>query len=439
MEDVDLNDVGLDRVEIDDVTMQSTGYDGKVYNRLTAPTDMFVWRIKFPEDTPLALIPESNFYVTDKDNNLLEFDLQLDKRTNSVTLLPLEPYNRNRFYFLHIKRYQQESTIDSKKMPAIHVGFRLDRDEKLELIWMKGKFDPETVMQKSLNATEKRSSSFKQEFLSRAKFHVKPTLIKFAIVLTIIKSAVFEIFLHELPFFQMAQLALAVVIVVLVSLQYAIYLIGDQGKKKQSVDNYNRGVANYSVGYYQNAENYLNKALVLDPKNQLAETALEINRKYLTRDLALLDMKSMKFERRVFRYNEILIWISGFVAAAEALFADMIPSNSDQIEYLYIFFYTMVVMHVLFIMVQKKGYEKASADEYNRGADAFEDGDYDEATLLFRNALKKDPHNSHAIKAKDSLGVLVAMEERRKRFEADEFARQQRLAEAVAKRKEKED
>ena len=419
---------------LDELEMQRVGYDGKIYNKLTAPTDLFLWRIKFPEDTPLALIPEDNFYVTDRENNLLAFELQLDRRTNSVMVSPMEAYDRNKFYFLHIKRYEQVNTIEPKKMPAIHVGFRLDREERLELIWMKGRFDPETVMQKAIAAKEKRSTSFKQEFLGKARFIVKPSLIKIAIVLGIIKN-IGGMVLDEVPIFNTVQWGIALLIFGLVMIQYIIYFIGDQGKKKQSVENYNRAIANYSVGYYQNAENYLNKALVLDPKNQLVETALDINRKYLTKDLAILDMKSMRLERKVFRYNDFLIWAAGFIVGIEALFSDVIPTTSSTIEYLYIFLYTMIVMHFIFLYVQKKGYDKLSADEYNTGADAFEAQDYEQAMRHFRAALKLDIRNLHASHAKDLINIIVVADERKKRMEEEEEIRRQRIEAATAKMK----
>lgn len=408
-----------------DVEMDRAGYDGKVFNKLKRPTDVFAWRIKFPDDIPLTLMPEENFYITDNENYLQDYDIKIERRTNSVLVSPVDSYRTNVFYFLHIKSFEEKKKLGAKRLPSIHVGFKINDTGELELIWLKGAFDPKTVMERAAPVIERKATSVKQQYLGRKEFIHSTLLLKIAVVAALVRAALG--FLNN-PAYQKFLLYASIVASICALLQLLVFFLEERGKKKESVENYNLGAANFNAGYYQNAENNFNKALVLNTRNQDAERALDINRRYLTKSVRPLRRGSMELEKMKFKYNNTLLGLSGFMLFFYCMIADILPVQDISIYFL-VFFLTILVLHLIFSFIQNKSSEKKSIDEYNKGASLFSDGSVEDALVKFAAAIKLNTHNLYAQNGKELVNIILLYEdrERREKEEAKKTAKANEL------------
>jgi len=73
-------------------------------------TNQFVWRIKFSIPLNPATVNNKNIYITTVDNAPLLTNIRYDSVNNYVEIEPLEPYNRNESYLLHVT-----SNVESRK------------------------------------------------------------------------------------------------------------------------------------------------------------------------------------------------------------------------------------------------------------------------------------------------------------------------------------
>lgn len=398
--------------------MKREGFAGKVFNKLEKPVDIFSWRIKFPEDVPLSVMPEDNFYITDRENTLVDFEVHVEHRTNSVLISPMEPYSNNVFYFLHIKKFDMGNILSDKKLPPIHVGFKVKTDNSLELIWLKGRFDPKTIMQQALDATQKKANAVKQEYLGRMDFSHN-TILVYPILLASIVMSVLP------PEVEGIALGIAAFILILSILQLIIYFLEKKGKKIQSVDEYNVGIANYTSGYFQNAETHFNKALTSNPRNQNAEKALEINRRYLLNELTLVQDGDIDLERKTFKQGKLLLFMAAGCAVANALVNIALVTDTNINIYFHIAMYCCILFQIVFYLIQRHSPEKQSVDEYNKGANAFESKDWNTALEHFNQAIKLDVFNRHAQTAKEIMILSMISSERKKKLEEEEELKKQ--------------
>lgn len=413
-----------------DLEMKKEGFDGRVFNKLKRPADIFSWRIKFPEDVPLNIVPEDNFYITDRHNTLVDFEIHVERRTNSILVSPMDSYENDVYYFLHIKKFDLGSALNEKKLPPIHVGFKVNSDNSLDLIWLKGRFDPKTVMQNAIPVTEKKATSLKQEYLSKMDF-MHNTVLVYPILLAGILLSVLP---QNETFSATATLGTGIVIAVLSVIQVAIYFMGKKGKKIQSIDQYNIGIVNYNCGYYQNAETYFNKALSINPKNQRAEKALDVNRRYLMKELSELQEGNIQLERRTFKYVNLLLLIGALCAGLNAFVNVLLVTDTNTKIYFHIAMYCCIFFQVIFYLIQRQSPEKLSVDEYNKGAVAFESRDWDKAVEHFSAAIKHDTFNKHAQNAKELITLIRINLERKQKLEEEALK-----AEAKEEKKQAQD
>ena len=408
-----------------DLEMKKEGFDGKVFNKLKRPIDIFSWRIKFPDDVPLKAVPEENFYITDRHNTLVDFELHIERRTNSVIVSPMDSYDNNVYYFLHIKKFDVGSALNSRKLPPIHVGFRVRNDNSLDLIWLKGRFDPKTVMQNAIPVVEKKATSLKQEYLNKMEF-IHNTILVYPILLA---GIVLSLLPQNESFSEVAILGTAALIVALCVAQLILYFLEKRGKKLQSVNQYNMGILSYNSGYYQNAEVHFDKSLTINPKNQSAEKALEINRRYLMKELSALQEGNIDLERRVFRYGKMLLFIAAICTGINALLNVILPTDSDTEVYFNIAIYCCIFFQLIFFLIQRHSAEKMSTDEYNKGIALFASKDWEKAVHHFTTAIKFDTFNRHAQNAKELVTLITINLERKQKLEeeaADNAAREAR-------------
>lgn len=86
-------------ISIENVTGSSKS---KVRQDLRYKTGNITWKIKFSSPLNPATVNNRNLYVTSMSNVPLKSNIRYDSVNNIIEIEPLEPYERNVSYLLHI-------------------------------------------------------------------------------------------------------------------------------------------------------------------------------------------------------------------------------------------------------------------------------------------------------------------------------------------------
>ncbi len=94
------------------ITIESVtgGVKGRVKQSLKFKTGDFVWRIKFTAPLNPSSVNNKNLYVTSMSQVPLLTNIRYDTVNNCIEVEPLEPYERNESYLLHVS-----TEVKSKK------------------------------------------------------------------------------------------------------------------------------------------------------------------------------------------------------------------------------------------------------------------------------------------------------------------------------------
>lgn len=108
------------------ITIESVtgGVSNRVKEDLKFKTDSFVWRIKFTAPLKPSTVNNKNLNVTNLNNVPLLTNIRYDSVNNCIEIEPLEPYNRNESYLLHISS-KVESRRGQKLPNDITIQFKL--------------------------------------------------------------------------------------------------------------------------------------------------------------------------------------------------------------------------------------------------------------------------------------------------------------------------
>lgn len=74
----------------------------KIKQNLKFKTGNFVWRIKFTAPLNPSTINNRNLYVTSLSQVPLKTNIRYDSVDNCIEIEPLEPYEKNESYLLHV-------------------------------------------------------------------------------------------------------------------------------------------------------------------------------------------------------------------------------------------------------------------------------------------------------------------------------------------------
>lgn len=75
---------------------------GRVKQDLKFKTGSFVWRIKFTAPLNPSTVNNRNLYVTNMNQTPLLTNIRYDSVNNYIEIEPLEAYNKNESYLLHV-------------------------------------------------------------------------------------------------------------------------------------------------------------------------------------------------------------------------------------------------------------------------------------------------------------------------------------------------
>lgn len=94
------------------ITIESVtgGVKDRVKQDLKFRTGNFVWRIKFTAPLKPSTVNNKNLNVTTLNNTPLLTHIRYDSVNNCIEIEPLEPYNKNESYLLHVS-----TNVQSKK------------------------------------------------------------------------------------------------------------------------------------------------------------------------------------------------------------------------------------------------------------------------------------------------------------------------------------
>ncbi len=108
------------------VTIESVtgGVNNRVKQDLKFRTGNFVWRIKFTAPLKPSTVNNKNLNVTTINNAPLTTSIRYDSINNYIEIEPLEPYNKNESYLLHVSN-RVESKRGQKLPEDITIQFKL--------------------------------------------------------------------------------------------------------------------------------------------------------------------------------------------------------------------------------------------------------------------------------------------------------------------------
>jgi hypothetical protein len=86
------------------ITIESVtgGVRDRVKQNLKFKTGKFVWRIKFTAPLNPSTVNNRNLYVTSLNQVPLLTNIRYDSVNNYIEIEPLEPYEKNESYLLHV-------------------------------------------------------------------------------------------------------------------------------------------------------------------------------------------------------------------------------------------------------------------------------------------------------------------------------------------------
>jgi len=107
------------------ITIESVTGSGRnvIKQDLKQRTNQFIWKIKFSVPLNPVTVNNKNVYITTLNNTPLMTNIHYDSVNNYIEIEPLEPYNQNESYLLHIttrveskkgRKLQNEVTIQFK-------------------------------------------------------------------------------------------------------------------------------------------------------------------------------------------------------------------------------------------------------------------------------------------------------------------------------------
>lgn len=107
-----------------DIESVTDGFQDKVHQNLKFKTGKFVWQIKF--NTPLdpSTVNNVNLYVTTLNLAPMQTSITYDATMNVIEIEPLDSYNKNESYILHVTTKVKSKGGKSLKQP-IKIQFKL--------------------------------------------------------------------------------------------------------------------------------------------------------------------------------------------------------------------------------------------------------------------------------------------------------------------------
>ena len=253
------------------------GLSGKIKTNIVEPDGTIYWYIRFNMSLDPSSVSKYTMNVTEKNGYILNTIITYDTKKNVIVLNPTDLYRQNEYYLLNISTKVKSSGGNHLKK-SVHVLFKLvdDRISEFEILKNTAKLPRPRKKPASVRRAERQE-------LNAAKIYADPSainksighpslpfgplrinpLIAFAGVLLLGGSIYLENF-----YFQLAALVICFIGILHIVLQ-------SSRREARSAFNYSIGVFLFNLSKYKAAIKRFERALLLDPNNELAEYAID--------------------------------------------------------------------------------------------------------------------------------------------------------------------
>ncbi len=242
----------------------------KIHIDVKNPTDVVYWYIKFNIPLDGSSVSEDTAGVTDKEGYILNTEIKYSRKSNVISIRPLEPYVQNEYYILNISKEVRSENLQELKND-IHILFKLKNNVISEykilppnVVVPTPKKKPKNFRQPQPNSKvysfDKYKDNENSENLPSASIMINPIIGAVGVF-----AFIGSIFLDNWIFVAISG-AIASVGVLHIVKQV-------MGKKFRSNFTYNRGVRCFRKERYEKADEFFSKALYLNPENEYAEYA----------------------------------------------------------------------------------------------------------------------------------------------------------------------
>ncbi len=247
--------------------------NNKMRAKITDTEGPIYWYIKFNLKLDPNSISSKSMYVTDLGGYVLNTYIEYDSEKNVIAITPLDTYEQEYYYVLHITRnVRSEKGTTLKKQ--INILFKLIEDRISEHEILKDNqlppepkkrpksYDPYKVKNKVFGLDKEIYQKIDRDKLPLDNAELNPALAIIGIVILFL-----AVFTQNFTF-----IGIALVIAIL-----GVYTTVRQLIKPsfRAVYNYNKGVKEFNKGNYERANEFFKKAWTFDEYNEMIEYALQ--------------------------------------------------------------------------------------------------------------------------------------------------------------------
>ena len=244
----------------------------KIQIDLTGPIDTIYWYIRFNIPLDEESVNENTMEVTDTDGYIMRTDISYQATENRIVISPLDSYEEQRYYLLKISKAVRSAKGQNLKT-VISILFKLYQGEISEYKVLRKDVPVPPSKPRPHNYEEMqkdRKPNDLDNYVENRKTHTDMKPLPVGMKLWVgIAGLLFVGF-----GFAVADVVLvAIGIVICISGVIHIYLQWANKEFRANV-HYNRGVRLYNKMQYERATAAFEKAMVLNPKHDLAKYGL---------------------------------------------------------------------------------------------------------------------------------------------------------------------
>ena len=239
---------------------------------LTGPTDSIYWYIRFNIPLDEESVNESTMEVTDTEGYIMRTDISYQPTDNRIVISPLDSYEEERYYLLKISKAVRSAKGQNLKS-VISILFKLYQGAISEYKVLKKEVPVPPSKPRPVNYDEMqevRKPNDLDNYVENRKTHTDMKTEPLGMNLWVGVGGLLLILLG-LAISDVLVISIAIVIcfggVVHIYLQW-------RSRGFRSNMYYNRGVRLYNRMEYERAKTAFEKALVSNPKNELAKYGL---------------------------------------------------------------------------------------------------------------------------------------------------------------------
>jgi len=250
------------------------GLQNKVQVRITGPTDVIYWYLRFNIQLDEESVSGKTMNVTDTDGYIMRTVISYKAENNLISISPLDTYEENRYYLLNISK-KVRSAKGKHLKSTIHIMFKLleGKVSNFKVLDKGTKIPPSKPRPPDYDATHTQNPKrvytpnyAEQEYIDRSPpgkmasvgFFVNPAL-GFVGLLVVGAGALL---------LNTTVITVGVVVCILGALHIIAQL---RNKVLRSKLIFNRGVSLFNRERYQEAEIQFRRALATNPDNELAQ------------------------------------------------------------------------------------------------------------------------------------------------------------------------